>query len=256
MGGAEGISVTTAARLAVEPLGYRRPAVALGHRISRVPHHTAQEGPPGSLGPYVARSGGHCMRATVSSSEEGWTEMGRRSYRAVPSGDDRPRAFESLPSPPQQPESTRLQLCPLSLGPRGLGSLHQGRHLSSLKCLQPGVPCLAIASPLPLSSTEFWPPAGRSHSRRDIGSTCPEQPLQHHRRSKHELRVPGGARLGARGPETSKGASPPEARGRVSRGICTRAQAGNFLTVGRCTQRKRPSMDEQGGKQVPAHDGL
>ena len=152
------------------------------------------------------------MRATVSSSEEGWTEMGRRSYRAVPSGDDRPRAFESLPSPPQQPESTRLQLCPLSLGPRGLGSLHQGRHLSSLKCLQPGVPCLAIASPLPLSSTEFWPPAGRSHSRRDIGSTCPEQPLQHHRRSKHELRVPGGARLGARGPETSKGASPPEAR--------------------------------------------
>lgn len=221
--------------------------------MPRVPHHTAREGPPGSLGPCVARSGGHCMRATVSSSEEGQTEMGRPSYRAAPSGDDRPRAFESLPSPPQQPG---MQPCPLSLGPRGLGSLHQGRHLSSLKCFQPGVPCLAIASPLPPSSTEFWPPAGRSHGRRDVGSTCPEQPLQHHRRSKHELRVPGGARLEARGPETPKGASHPEARGRVSRGICTRAQACNFLTVGRCTQRKRPSMDEQGGKQGPAHDGL
>ena len=59
--------------------------------------------------------------------------------------------------------------------------------------------------------------------------------------------------VGQRPPE---GASHPEARGRVSRGICARAQAGNFLTVGMCTQRKRPSTDEQGGKQVRAHDGL
>ena len=67
------------------------------------------------------------------------------------------------------------------------------------------------------------------------------------------LEEPDLEHVGQRPPE---GASHPEARGRVSRGICTRAQASTFLMVGRCTQRKRPSTDKQGGKQVPAHDGF
>lgn len=49
-GGAEGISVTTATRLAVEPLGYRRPAVARGHRDAQGPPSHCPGGTTWQLG--------------------------------------------------------------------------------------------------------------------------------------------------------------------------------------------------------------
>lgn len=92
--------------------------------------------------------------------------MGGPSYRAVPSGDERPGAFLSpFPVPlnsPSPPGCSRA-LCPWV--PEALVlCLHQGRHSSSKVPPAWGpLPCHRLPS-----AFQFWPPAGRSHGRQDV----------------------------------------------------------------------------------------
>ena len=107
--------------------------------------------------------------------------MGGPSYRAVPSGDERPGAFLSpfpVPLNSLSPPGCSRALCPWVPAALVL-CLHQGRHSSSKVPSAWGpLPCHRLPS-----AFQFWPPAGRSHGRQDVGSTCPEQPLQCHRQS-------------------------------------------------------------------------